>query len=97
MPKKSHKKQTKKVKSKKPMKSKSKLFTDVDKILLSKDKIKGMLLFDPNTKVVMKNILDKLPDDKDSIENEFDLVFNKIKSHYTPLIVELKKDKNLFN
>ena len=97
MPKKSHKKQTKKVKSKKPMKSKSKLFTDVDKILLSKDKIKGMLLFDPNTKVVMKNILDKLPDDKDSIENEFDLVFNKIKSHFTPLIVELKKDKNLFN
>ena len=95
MPKKSHKKQTKKVKSK--SKSKSKLFTDVDKILLSKDKIKGMLLFDPNTKVVMKNILDKLPDDKDSIENEFDLVFNKIKSHYTPLIVELKKDKNLFN
>lgn len=95
MPKKSHKKQTKKVKSK--SKSKSKLFTDVNKMLLTKDKIKGMLLFDPNTKVVMKNILDKLPDDKDSIENEFDLVFNKIKSHYAPLIVELKKDKNLFN
>tara|TARA_Y100000389_G_scaffold56385_1_gene52317 strand:+ start:2471 stop:2764 length:294 start_codon:yes stop_codon:yes gene_type:complete len=97
MPKKSHKKQTKKVKSKKPMKSKSKLFTDVNKMLLTKDKIKGMLLFDPNSKVMMKNILDKLPDDKDSIENEFDLVFNKIKSHYTPLIVEFKKDKNLFN
>ena len=90
MPKKSHKKNTKKVKSK------SKLFTDVDKILLSKDKIKGVLLFDPNSKVMMKNILDKLPDDKEAIENEFDLVFRKIKSHYTPLIVELKKDKNLF-
>ena len=92
MVKKSHKKHSKKVKSK----SKSKLFTDVDKILLSKDKIKGMLLFDPNSKAMMKNILDKLPDDKGSIDNEFDLVFNRIKSHYAPLIVELKKDKNLF-
>ena len=87
------KKHSKKVKSK----SKSKLFSDIDKILLTKDKIKGMLLFDPNSKVMMKNILDKLPDDKESIEKEFDLVFNRIKLHYTPLIIELKKDKNLFN
>ena len=56
-----------------------------------------MLLFDPNSKVMMKNILSKLPDNKELIENEFDLFFHKIKSHYVPLIMELKKDKNLFN
>lgn len=87
-----------KKKSKKSNKSnKSKLISDIDKILLSKDKIKGMLLFDPNSKVMMKNILSKLPDNKELIENEFDLFFHKIKSHYVPLIMELKKDKNLFN
>ena len=100
MVKKSHsKKHSKKVKSKKPMKSKSnsKLVSEVDKMLLTTDKIKGMLLFDPNSKLMIKNILDKLPDDKGSIENEFDLLFDKIKSHYIPLIMELKKDKKLFN
>ena len=92
---KSHKK-TKKTKPLKKIKTtdSSSLDSDVKKILISKEQIKAMVLFDINTKSQVKHILDKLPDDEKELELYFNSVFKKVIKHYIPLIIELKKDKD---
>ena len=89
-------KKTKKTNTPKKIKTTdlSSLDSDVKKILIPKEQIKAMVLFDTNTKSQVKHILDKLPDDEKELELYFNSVFKKVIKHYIPIIMDLKKEKD---
>lgn len=87
------------VKSKKKTQKKNKsLLKDLNKILFTKEQLNGMLLIqgDKNMKKKMKKLFQNLPNNSKDLEDYFDEIYKKLKSHYIPLILDVKSDKNIF-
>jgi len=48
-------------------------------------------------KIAYKKLLDKLPNNSSDIEKQLDEIYHQLKTHYLPIILDIKKNKSILN